>query len=1220
MQKTLPAVLLLALMAAALPAQTVRNFFQPVAESAIALPAQAKLPGDRPTQYRTFQLDYPAAVNLLQSAPREFTAAARAHACIVSLPMADGSQDEFAVWETAMMEPALAAQFPTFHTYAGESVNNPGRIVRMSCTARGLRATVYNPDGNTVCLRPFAYGQTKYYLVYDRKDQPADPLKNLQRLVLPNAVDADAAEPLFSPQVEERGLLQELIELKIFRFAVATTGEFAQDHGGTKDLVFSAVTEYTNEVSALFERDIDIRLQLVAGSEQVTYLDPETDPYSGTEVGQWMSQNGAVLGTILTPGAFDLGHVYARYISGGAIGVSGGIGVACGNSKAAGCSAGNGSGDYGDGFINTIGQEVGHQLGGGHTWNRCGGGGGRQGVTAFEPGSGSTIMSYAGACGSDNVQFYSDLYYHAGSIEEIRTYSTTGPGGACGSLMTTSNLAPEVTLPYQDGFFIPIETPFELNGSATDADGDPLSYCWEEMDTGPEVPLDMPAGTSPLFRTRLPVTATNRYFPRLSTVINNGFDLTEQLPTYTRDLNFRLTARDNRMNGGGVGWADVAFKATETAGPFKVTAPNGISVIWRVGELVAVTWDVAHTDNSLVNCKKVNIRLSTDGGNTYPITLASGEANDGTAYIQVPDNLTSTARVRIDAADNVFYDISNANFKIQQPVSPSLTMAVTNDVAQVCLPQTFSTEVLSAGVLGFSNPVSLDVTGTLPPGASLAFSKSTINPGESSILSLDLDNVTTEGIFVLNVRAIANGVDTVLRPITLTLVSNDFSAFALTGPADGATGLQQTQILHWHAVADANTYEVQFSNTPSFDTLLYSKSNVTADSLKIPLFLEKGTGYYWRVRPVNECGTHDWAETFFFATLTQNCSERQAEDLPKNISASSTPTVESKITVPPGAGGIINDLNVSLIKGTHGYFSNLTARLISPQGTEVILFDHKCANLGGVFNFALDDNAPGGFPCPPANNGNSYRPENPLSPFNGQSSEGTWTLRVKDNVIGEGGAIEGFQLEFCATVTLNPPFLVNNNILSIATGTNEGIPTDLLLTEDLNNSHNQLIYTLVTAPKHGRLELNWGGELQPGAHFTQADIDGGALRYFDYGFSAQEDYFRFTVTDGEGGFLGTPAFIIQPQGVGTGEPGQQLPGFTLYPNPATDAVWVAFDQSVRTDTPLRLFNAAGQLLMSAVLPAGADRLQFQVGALPKGIYLVQVQNEVESAVKKLVLH
>jgi len=1195
---------------AALTAQSAPQFFQPVAESAVALRGVAPR-ATMPAAYTIYQLNLPALQAALQTAPWEFTPAARQHTCTLALPMGDGTVEDFAVWQVAMMAPELAAKAPYIHTYGGESLRDPGKTVRFSTTMRGFSAMVMRPDLGVEYVEPYAWGQTEYYLAYDRADLPADQRR------APSCAVQDAVptpdEYSYPSLVEDRDPVFDPVKLRVFRLAAACTGEFGQDHGGTVESVLSAIVGYTNFVSAIFERDMDMRLQLVGDNHKVIYLDPATDPYTGLEVGNWMSQNQVVVNTKIGSANYDVGHVLARFFQGGAIGVAGGN--TCATSKAAGCSAGF-QGVYGADFLSTFGHEVGHQTGASHSWNSCPGAEGqRAGTTAFEPGSGSTIMSYSGSCGTDNVQGNSDPYYHAGTIEQVKAFYLIGPG-TCGTDIITDNFAPVVTLPYQNDFYIPISTPFVLDGSATDADGDAINYSWEGMSVGPGSPLGQPVGDAAIFRTRPAVNVTHRYFPRLNTVLANGSDITEQLPTYTRDLKFRLTARDNRINGGGVGWADVAFKAFEGAGPFVVQYPNLNTTTWRVGEYVTVTWDVANTDQSPVNCKKVNIRLSTNSGQGYPVTLAANVDNDGSQTVLVPANLGPLARVRIDAVDNVFYDVSNQNFKIVQPTQPALSMGLTLDGAKLCLPNSFSTAVLTAGIGGFSAPLTLDIASGLPAGATASFSSTTVNPGETPTLNIDLNGVTQEGTYVINVRAVAAGSDTILRPVTLQLTSNDFSALTLLSPADGTTGLAQTQTVRWNKVPDADSYEIELSTSPSFadSAIVYSRANWTADSIKISTFLNKGTAYYWRIRPVNECSPHAWTEPAFFSTFVENCQVFSANDLPKNISANSTPTVESKITI--NAGSTFNSINVKQIRGNHQFFKELETHLISPTGTDVILFQEKCGNYSGSFNFGLNDFSPSNLPCPPPNNGNAYKPANALSPFAGQSSTGVWTLRVKDNTIGSGGQLTAFQMEFCASVALNPPYIVNNQVMSIDPGSNKIITTDLLLVEDANNSHAQLLFTLVTVPQHGELQNNVGSVLQPGAQFTQADLDAGYVRYFSYG--GTPDGFRFTVTDGEGGFLATPRFVIQPV-VGTEEPGGTGPAFTLLPNPATETVWVALDRPATTNLHVRLFSINGQLLQNAQLPLGADRLALSVNALPKGIYLVRIENATGAGVHKLVV-
>jgi subtilisin-like proprotein convertase family protein len=1193
--------------------------FERISDSDVRL-QQPLFRGFFPEVFDVLRTDALALQLHLDAAPWENTAGVAEQTCLLELPLPGGGTEVFHVWRTAMIDESLAAAAPYLRTYAGQSVRDRRFTVRFSYTARGFRAALMYPDLSCAFIEPYSWNQVRYYLVYHQQHAPVQPLRSLRREWVPDGGGTHGLthrEAPYVPAADDRGVLLNPVKLKVYRYVVATTGEFSEDHGGTKPLVLSAVTEYSNIVSGFFERDIALRLQLIGGTQNVIFLNPATDPYTGVEVGDWMAQNPAVVNQYANPNSHDVGHVYARYITGGAIGVAGGI--TCGDSKARGCSAGNGSGDYGDFFLNVIGQEVGHQMSGGHSWNRCNGGGGRAGLTAFEPGSGSTIMSYAGACGPDNIQGYSDLYYHAGSIEEIQNFYTYNAGTECGTFQTVVNQKPVVTIPYQDNFFIPISTPFELTGTGTDPDGDALVYTWEEVDAGPETPLGSPVANAATFRTWPAVMQANRYFPRLSVILANGFSAAEQLPTYTRDLTFRLAARDNVPGGGGVGWEDVAFKSWEGAGPFLVTHPNTNAVSWKVGEYAQVTWDVANTDQSPVNCNLVNIRLSTDGGLTYPITLAQGVENDGSQYVLVPNNITNTARVRVDAADNVFFDISNTSFKIIAPTQPSFTFGLSGDYARICLPDVFETDILSAGVLGFSEQVTLSVEGNLPPGATVSFSSNPILPGQPCTFTMDLGMVGLPGDFNFEIRAaLSGGGSPIVRPVSLTLLRNDFSGLGLDSPSDGSTNLGLTQILYWNKGLDASSHDLQLSKSPDFDVLISSKSATTADTFKVPLLLEKGTAYYWRVRPRNSCGEAGWTEPFFFSTFAEDCSINQANDLPKVISANSTPTVETKIVV--GSQGVIADINLKKLKGYHEFFKDLNARLVSPSGQEVVLFADKCANYNGSFDFGLDDAAPGVFLCPPPNNGNAMRPQNPLAPFTGQSPAGTWTLRVKDNVIGSGGSINAFLLEICNTADVQPPFVVNNQVLTLQSGTNSVISSTFLKVDDLDNPADQLTFTVVTAPVDGLLDKLGVGSLSAGDQFTQADINNGAMRFFDYGGSNADDGFRFVVTDGDGGFLGTPRFVVNTFTSATDDiRAGQLP-FDVFPNPGIDLVQVQLEEPSLGRGFVELWDVSGRLVARWSVSAGTDRMSIRTADLPRGQYILRLETSDAAGVRRLVLH
>ncbi len=1184
------------------------SFFKPIAEEAILLPEQAerKL---IPLRYQTYELDYEALKAHLQSAPPEFSPAARQRRCLLSLPLPDGAMEVFSVWETFQLEPALAEAMPFARTFAGEALRQPGMTVRLCYTLRGLNALIFWPDLSMSAVEVYAWGQDRYYMAYYAKDLPEEARVSggQHPMVLKSALGAPQGQPCV-PRVQERGsTLSDPVQLKQYRLIISTTGEFSQDHGGTRELAFSALVEHVNRINAPYERDFALRFVLVQATLATIFLNPATDPFTAADNGGLAAQNQQALAIAgVPPAAYDVGHVFAR--GGGGVG---GLGVVCQNSKWLGCTSGSGS--YGLFFTYVACQELGHQLGGNHTWNRCGGFAEdqRAPLTAYEPGSGSTIMSYVGGCGPDNVQGFPDLYFHGGSIKEMRQYIDFTGGAQCGTLTPTGNQHPVVSLPYSNGFFIPIGTPFELTGTATDPDGDPLTYCWEQVDIGPETPLGTQLGNSPIFRTRPAVSAPNRYFPQLSTILSGTPDPRELLPEYTRNLTFLLTVRDGL---GGVGSAEVSFKAWGDAGPFTVQYPNTAADRWNIGEYAEVRWDVANTNQEPVNCSRVNIRLSTDGGLTYPIMLAERVSNDGSHYVLVPNIPTSQARVRVDGADNVFFNISRQNFIIQQPTQPSLTMSLDNDSGTLCLPAAHTVIIRTAGVLGFNAPVTLDFDQPLPPNISASFSKTILQPGEEATLTLDFSQVNTEETFTLWLRATAAGEAPIVRPIVLTTLRNDFSGLALAFPPNGAVDLGPTQTLRWNKGLDALTYDVQLATSPSFEpsTIVAAVSNTTLDSFRISVFLEKGQAYFWRVRPRNRCGAHAWTASFFFSTLAEKCFVWEANDLPRNLTANGKPVIESKINVV--SGGNINTMEVRHVKGYHEFFRDLDVRLISPQGTEVVLWSARCGNFNGFFNLRLTDAAPSSFPCPPPNTGLPFQPQEPLAGFKGQNATGIWTLRVQDTQIGSGGTLEQFQLEFCSEVAQSPPFLVNNQPLYVEPGNNHPIGSDLLLADDADNGPEELVFTLVTVPEHGHLSKNWSAPLQPGDQFTQADINGGAIRFFDYGRRLPDGFF-FIVSDGQGGFFGTPRFLIEPQTVSTRLPAEAAATFQLYPNPARELVWLALPEPTSEALRVRLFDSAGHMVQEVVLPSGNALHSIPLSGLAPGLYFVQVGQ----AVKKLVL-
>ena len=947
MRLFLPLILALGLSYSSLFAQNAPDFWVNISTDGLVLPEGVERQIE-PLQYAAVTLDYPQIVTYLNTAPREFTAKARLRAFQVVLPLADGTKEIFSVVKTRVMDAQLESQHPEIGTYAGEAINIAGMQVRITVTPHwGFQAMITRTDKGIEYLEPIAPGQNLYYRVYDRANLPQDirSKSSLTQVVPPATEEAlEASLPRFAigdPQPGEgEKLLGSPVSLKVYKFACAATGEFSQDNGATKDAVFQKLTSVTNALNAIYERDINVRLQLIAESYDIIFLDPATDPYTGTDVIGWMNQNPvAMLNVLGSTEKYDIGHLFARYIgTNGVLGVSG-AGYCCTQFKARGCSAWYGP-PYGDDFFAIVGQEIGHQWRSGHTFNQCLTDSQFTAESACEPGSGSTIMSYNGGCGSNNISTSGTaLYYHACSIAEIRRFVEFQEGATCGTTLATTNTAPMVSTAYPAQFFIPISTPFVLTGTAIDPDGDALTYSWDEIDLGPTSPLGSPAGSSPLFRWYEPTNNPSRTFPRIQTVIGNTNSITEVLPTYNRDLTFAFVARDNKTGGGGIAWDTVELRATSLAGQFLVSYPNTVNIKWKVGEYQTILWDVANTDKAPVNAQKVNIKLSTDNGLNYPVTLATGVPNNGKYCIQVPNNVGTNMRIRVEAADNVFFDISNSKFEVLQATA-AISLCATNAKDYACLPGNYSSQISTVGLGGVTDPITLSATG-LPSGATVAFSPNPVQPGSSATMTVSFPNNSPENTFDLTVLASA-GAATANTIVTLTVVNNDFSAFSPLSPANGAAGISQFPVLSWNAAPDADFYDVELASNPSFNAsvLVASKLNVAVDSFQVPGALVEGHVYYWRVRAKNACGEAAWSAVQVFVVAIQSCAITEATDLPKNISANGTPTVESTITL--ASGGAISDVNVKKVQGSHTFFKDLEVHLIGPSGTDVLLWKDKC--------------------------------------------------------------------------------------------------------------------------------------------------------------------------------------------------------------------------------------------------------------------------------------
>ena len=638
-------------------------------------------PTIQPAKYRTVGLDIDAIRQVLDSAPHENDVSARNSSAVIELPMPDGTMETFSFVNSPVMAPGLAEKYPEIQVYLGQGVENPTYIVRFDLTPQGFHAMILN-SGSTVYIDPYTIGDLTKCISYTKASfyETTDKVHGgclvendnlssvIDKLAPTQAKPVKPAKPSNPNEILQMGMqlgMQKIMgvsngsTLRTYRLALACTGEYAQYHGGTIAGALAAMNTSMARVNGVFERDVCIRMIIVDNNESVIFLNSGSDPYSNGNGGTMLSQNQSTCDSNIGYNNYDIGHVFS----------TGGGGVAylqspCGGNKAGGVTGQ--TSPVNDPFdIDYVAHEMGHQWGGNHTQNNsCN----RSSGAAYEPGSASTIMGYAGIC-APNLQSNSDDHFHNHSINEMISFTVNGNGNSCDVPTSTNNNIPTVTT-FNSGSTIPANTPFELIASGLDSDGDAITYNWEQYDLGPQTSsndgnLTNPSGNQPIFRSWSSTTSNTRVFPRISDLVNGTTTIGEHLPSYSRGLQFKCSVRDNVAGGGAFVDELMSLSVDGNSGPFVLTSPNGGSV---PNGFATITWDVAGTNQSPVNCSSVEILLSTDGGYSFPTVLATGVANTGSAVVLIPYITTTTARFKIKGEGNVFFDISNSNVTITQGV------------------------------------------------------------------------------------------------------------------------------------------------------------------------------------------------------------------------------------------------------------------------------------------------------------------------------------------------------------------------------------------------------------------------------------------------------------------------------------------------------------------------------------------------------------------------
>jgi hypothetical protein len=566
-------------------------------------------------------------------------------------------------------------------------------------------------------------------------DQPVEPRSPFGPSALPPATD------LF---VASNGATRREYDL-----VAVGTGEFYQLNGSDLTQAAGIIAQSVAFADLVFERDLNVTIRL---ADAEIYTDSLTDPFIPDQAGGDSRVNQAAEAVEMNFAAtgYDLGMVFHTtraddFWSSGGVAFRPAIcndnvlseNTSDGNpnepdGRPGRVKAGGWSGSRfndGIGWLRLLTHEMGHMFGGSHTFNGAGNSCTNNTISAsaaVEIGAGTTILSYADICAPSYLISYDreeSSYFHPYNLDEMLNVITNR---SCPNTSDADNQLPSLednpcgaTGPLR----IPLGTPFLLRAEGSDADGDPITYAWDQFDEdGTDSPtqgatLNQPgtngetAGEStvaPLFRTYAPDADPARRFPAAVDGRSTEFEV---LPEVARDMTFGIIVKDNHPGGGGYRRGLVTVTATED-GPLSFAGIPGTEPV-QAGANYAFSWNTNGSDDL---CTTARVQLSTDGGSSYPFDLGPVTYAAGSANLTIPSGTPATdaARFRLicdDTPCRTFYAVSqslrnveNADCAVTAPrISPVSTVYAAENTNELNLDQTASV----------GNPLTFPVAGTL---------------------------------------------------------------------------------------------------------------------------------------------------------------------------------------------------------------------------------------------------------------------------------------------------------------------------------------------------------------------------------------------------------------------------------------------------------------------------------------------------------------------------
>ena len=923
----------------------------------------------------------------------------------ITLPNEKGEEEVFLITPAPLLSESLLAKYPKIKTFKGRSKSRPKVQLRLSTLPNGINAWLRFKEGSDYFIQP-AKGQRQYHFSY---------LKTQRDISTPLIckTEAELSKHKQSSNTSKSQLLND--QLRTFRIAVAGTAEYTEfwgdddDSNGTNaEDAFAAVASTINRINVIFENDLNIRLELVSDAE-IMYEDSATDPFTGN----FDVELQAILDEQIGDENYDVGHLFDF---GEPNGDAGCIGCVCvSGEKGQGFSThpfrdifgGEFRNDYFD--LDYAGHEIGHQFGAYHTFSHVTE---SAGVNA-EPGSGSTIMGYAGITGSDDIQEHGDPYFHYFSIQNILSYVETL---SCGE---TEDLGLEIfTIDAGPDYVIPIETAYELKIDPIE-DEAYYTYCWEQLDNGKITSSNFGPENllGAMTRSLPPTEASNRYIPKINRILSD--ELTEENPRINSDwetvssvgriLNWGLSVRRQNDSITQLAKDKIEIEVSGTAGPFRIISHDEQGLLIQGGSLEQILWDVAKTDQIPVNTSELVISLSTDGGLSFPIILADGVPNNGAAEVLIPNDLnTNSARIKIRGKGNIFFAINTENFSIAaRDLALNFTPYEQENCSENSLRYTFTIQRSES----FDDNFSLELN-NLPAFVRAQFSKSIFNSSDTTgyVNLIGLSNLEA-GQYRFNLEVLVNG-ETENYAFLLNQRSSELTPANLLLPENNSELVNINPILQWDDDLNTDRSRIQLAHDADFENIVLD-TLVSSQQLQVRN-LEGAALYYWRIQQQNNCDVSQFSSAYSFGTTSITCADFTASSLPKDIQdATDSEEGITLASININFQAPILDLNV-LVDLTHSWVGDLTLYLQIPSGDRLLLGGAIGGDSGDNYTQTLfDQEATQSIAEGVAPFTGSFVPIQDISSLNNTSSQGTWSLVVIDQYTQDTGVLKEFSLYLC---------------------------------------------------------------------------------------------------------------------------------------------------------------------------------------------------------------